>query len=64
MSGNLGFENTDTILTEERFFAPSSDIIRNANIFAYMKSKGFEDYEEFYQWSLENRFEFWDDLAK
>ena len=64
MSGNLCFENTDTILTEERFFAPSSDIIRNANIFAYMKSKGFEDYEEFYQWSLENRFEFWDDLAK
>ncbi len=29
-----------------------------------MKCKGFEDYEEFYQWSLANRFEFWDDLAK
>ena len=64
MSGNLSFENTDTILTEERFFVPSSNSIRNANIFAYMKSKGFEDYEKFYGWSLENRFEFWDDLAK
>ena len=29
-----------------------------------MKCKDFEDYEEFYQWSLANRFEFWDDLAK
>ena len=64
MSSNLSFENTDTILTEERFFVPSSDIVRNANISAYMKSKGFEDYEEFYRWSLENRFEFWDDLAR
>ena len=64
MSGNLSFENTDTILTEERFFVPSSNSMRNANIFAYMKSKGFEDYEKFYRWSLENRFEFWDDLAK
>jgi acetyl-CoA synthetase len=64
MSGNLSFENTDTILTEGRFFVPSSNSIRNANIFAYMKSKGFEDYEKFYRWSLENRFEFWDDLAK
>ncbi len=31
---------------------------------AYMKSKGFEDYEKFYKWSLENRFEYWDDMAK
>lgn len=64
MSSNLGFETTDTILTEERFFVPSSDIVRTANISAYMASKGFDDYEEFYGWSLENRFEFWDDLAK
>ncbi len=64
MSGNLSFENTDTILTEERFFVPPSNIVRNANISAYMQSKGFEDYEQFYRWSLENRFEFWDDLAR
>src|SRR5229473_5812259 len=64
MSSNLSFENTDTFLTEERFFVPSSDIVGKANIAVYMKCKGFEDYEEFYQWSLANRFEFWDDLAK
>src|SRR5947209_5750447 len=63
MSSNL-FENTDTILTEERIFSPSSDVVKNANIIAYMKSKGFDDYESFYKWSLENRAEFWDDMAK
>jgi acetyl-CoA synthetase len=64
MTSHLDFDNTDTILTEERFFPSPSDLVRNANITAYMQSKGFEDYEQFYRWSLENRFEFWDDLAK
>ena len=64
MSSNLSFENTDSILVEDRIFAPSADVVNNANIMAYMKSKGFDDYEKFYQWSLANRFEYWDDLAK
>ncbi|HLZ55590.1 MAG TPA: acetate--CoA ligase [Ktedonosporobacter sp.] len=64
MNNNLKFENTDTILTEKRIFAPSQDTVENANITAYMKSKGFDDYDAFYQWSLENRFEFWNDMAK
>ncbi|HEU5230527.1 MAG TPA: acetate--CoA ligase [Ktedonobacteraceae bacterium] len=58
------FENTDTILNEERIFPPSSDMVQNANITAYMKSKGFDDYQAFHKWSLENRFEFWNDMAK
>ncbi|HZO73602.1 MAG TPA: acetate--CoA ligase [Ktedonobacteraceae bacterium] len=58
------FENTDTILNEERIFPPPSDLVQNANITAYMKSKGFDDYKAFHKWSLENRFEFWDDMAK
>lgn len=62
MSSNL-FEDTDTILTEERVFTPPADAVEHANITAYMKSKGFDDYESFYQWSLANRFEFWNDLA-
>lgn len=66
MSANLNFENTDSILIEDRVFPPPSDIVKNANITAYMQSKGFDgnDYEGFYQWSLKNRFEFWDDMAK
>jgi acetyl-CoA synthetase len=64
MSTNLGFENTDSILIEERVFVPSKDIVENANITAYMKSKGFDNYEDFYRWSLANRNEFWEVMAK
>src|SRR5260370_41356395 len=64
MSTNLGFENTDTILVEDQVFAPSSDVVNNANITAYIKSKGFDNYEDFYQWSLAHRYEYWDDQAK
>ncbi len=64
MSSNLGFEHTDSILVEERVFVPSKDIVENANITAYMKSKGFDNYEDFYRWSLANRNEFWEDMAK
>ncbi|HEX4204041.1 MAG TPA: acetate--CoA ligase [Ktedonobacteraceae bacterium] len=63
MSNNLGFENIDTILSENRLFPPSSQAIAEANITAYMKNKGFSDYESFYQWSLENRFAYWEDMA-
>ncbi len=61
---SLGFENTDTIWSENRVFAPSADMVKQANITAYMKSKGFDDFEAFYKWSLDNRFEFWEDMAK
>jgi len=61
---NLSFENTDTVLIEDRIFSPSPQIAENSNIMAYMKSKGFDQYESFYQWSLQNGFEFWEDMAK
>ena len=58
------FDDTDTILIEERVFTPPARAVEDANITAYMKSKGFDDYESFYTWSLANRFEFWNDLAR
>ncbi len=64
MSSNLGFDDTDTILIEERVFTPRADVVEHANISAYMKSKGFSDYAAFYKWSLANREEFWDDMAR
>jgi acetyl-CoA synthetase len=64
MSSNLQFENTDTVLIEDRVFTPSKDVVEHANIMDYMKSKGFSDYAQFHQWSLEHRNEFWDDMAK
>ncbi len=64
MSLNLSFEDTSSMLVEDRVFPPSRDVVNNANITAYMKSKGFDNYEDFYRWSLEHCFEFWDDMAK
>ncbi|HTD20022.1 MAG TPA: acetate--CoA ligase [Ktedonobacteraceae bacterium] len=64
MSSNLSFENTDSVLIEERLFPPPEEIVRDANITAYMKSKGFENYEDFFKWSVANQFEYWEDQAK
>jgi acetyl-CoA synthetase len=64
MSTNLGFEDTDSILIEDRVFAPTKNVVENANITAYMRSKGFDNYEDFYKWSLAHRNEYWDDMAK
>ena len=61
---NLTFENTDTVLIENRVFIPTSDVVNDANITAYMKSKGFDNYEDFYKWSVANQFEYWEDQAK
>ena len=41
-SSNL-FEDTDSILSEERIFSPTPEMVGNANITAYMKSKGFDN---------------------
>jgi hypothetical protein len=43
MSRNLGFEDTDSILIEERLFTPPTDVVENVNITAYMRSKGFDN---------------------
>ncbi|MGH2506741.1 MAG: acetate--CoA ligase [Ktedonobacteraceae bacterium] len=64
MSNNLRFDNTDTFLVEDRLFEPPQEAKANSNLMAYMRTKGFDNYEDFYQWSLQNRFEFWDDMAK
>jgi 3-deoxy-D-arabino-heptulosonate 7-phosphate (DAHP) synthase class II len=52
---NLKFEATDRVLNELRVFTPSQQVIDNANIMSYMKSKGYTDYHEFHKWSVENR---------
>jgi len=64
MNTRLNFEDTSRVMTEKRVFPPSADVVNNANITAYMKSKGFDDYEAFYRWSLAHSFEYWEDLAK
>src|SRR5260370_3208798 len=63
-SKNPRTQDKHTILVENRLFEPPQEAKDNSNIMAYVKSKGFDNYEDFYQWSLQNRFDFWDDMSK
>ena len=48
----------------DRFYKPSDEVVEHANITAYMRSKGFQTYEELYNWSIANPQEFWADQAQ
>ena len=55
---------TSRVLTEDRVFEPSTELVENANITAYMRKKGFSTYDELHKWSIENSEEFWADMAE
>ncbi len=44
-------------------YHPSKDLVENANVTAYMRSKGLSSYDELYKWSTANPEEFWADQA-
>jgi acetyl-CoA synthetase len=60
----LDWGTTSRVLSEERVFEPSAEVVENANITAYMKEKGFSTYEELHKWSVENIEDFWADMAE
>ncbi len=60
---NLDWETTSRVLSEDRIFHPSEDVVENANITAYMREKGFSTYDELHAWSVENNEEFWSEMA-
>ncbi len=47
----------------EKWYAPSDEVVEQANVTAYMRQKGFKSYDELYQWSIKNPEEFWADQA-
>ena len=59
----LDWETTSRVLSEERVFEPSQDVIDNANITAYMRQKGFDSWDELHRWSVEHAEEFWAEIA-
>jgi acetyl-CoA synthetase len=60
---NLQYEHTDRVLTESRLFTPAPEIVEQANITHYLRSKGFSNWEDFYRWSIENPEAYWADMA-
>jgi acetyl-CoA synthetase len=52
-----------TISSEPNVYPASSTIIEQANITAYMHSKGFSNWDDLHAWSVEHNQEFWTDMA-
>jgi acetyl-CoA synthetase len=54
--------DTSASATNE-LYHPSQEIVENANVMAYARSKGISSYQELHAWTLENNEEFWADMA-
>ncbi len=39
---------------------PTSDFIRKTNLYKILTQKGFDNYQDFYQWSINDRLAFWE----
>ena len=53
---------TETIAPPS-IYTPSEQIVEQANITAYMRKKGFANWDELHAWSVEHNQEFWADMA-
>ncbi len=60
----LQFEHTDRVLSEARLFHPGREAAQGANVTAYLRAKGFENWEELYDWSITNPEAFWEEQAR
>ena len=43
---------------------PTTDFIKKTNLYQQMQKRGFAHYNDFYQWSISNKNEFWDATVK
>ena len=64
-SAHNGAAATDAPETthDHTFYYPDPAIVENANITAYMRKKGFNTYDDLYNWSIANPEAFWGDMA-
>ncbi|MBV8083920.1 MAG: acetate--CoA ligase [Chloroflexi bacterium] len=60
----LAFQDTNRILQEDRVFEPDPQAVEQANVTAYARKKGFNSYEDLYNWTIQHPEEFWSDMAR
>src|SRR5262245_25528472 len=48
---------------EHRIYQPPPEVVEQANITAYMRTKGFSSFDELYEWSIAQPEAFWSDMA-
>lgn len=46
-------------MTLKASWAPSNETIENSNIYKMMQKNGFENYQKFWKWSVDEKSEFW-----
>jgi acetyl-CoA synthetase len=63
MSSDVQDAAPTTISAGEGVYTPAPEIVENANIMAYARSKGCSSWDELYAWSVEHPTEFWADMA-
>lgn len=51
-------------MTIKASWAPSVETIQNSNIYKMMQKNGFEDYLEFWRWSVDKKSQFWEQTVK
>lgn len=51
-------------MTLKASWIPTNESIKNSNIYKMMLENGFEDYHEFWQWSVDHKDEFWSQTIK
>ena len=56
--------NTSTADGEQpKFYYPSEQLARNSNVMSYAREKGYDNFEELYNWTIQNPQEFWGEMA-
>ncbi|MCL5677103.1 MAG: AMP-binding protein, partial [Firmicutes bacterium] len=51
-------------MAEQQWFEPSPETVAQANITRYMQEQGFENYQDLWRWSVDNKEAFWADMAR
>ncbi len=48
----------------EPFWNPSKEIVKRSNIYKMMQQYSFDDYQEFWKWSITNKKDFWEETVQ
>jgi acetyl-CoA synthetase len=59
-------ENAGTTTQEgapQKLYYPPEELVQNSNIMAYAREKGFDNFDDLYNWTIQNPQEFWSDMA-
>jgi acetyl-CoA synthetase len=48
---------------KQKFYYPPEELVNNSNVMAYVREKGFANFDELYQWTIQKPEQFWSEMA-